>query len=157
MPLSMTEEITRTFDLAALRFEASRNLTGRDWHTYQQLRARFDAERRTLDARHAREYDTRVEMARAALIDTAGAKSDEFKPRFAGDDRFDRRAIDRQAHRQARGAYLRAVTRLEERERDVIARLLEKAAPKREAEPRQMAKPEPQNAMRPRRSLLPEW
>lgn len=130
MSLSLAEQIKRTFDLASLRYEASLNLSDRDWQTYQRICGRYDEQRFSAERRYREEYDTRVEAARQTLLEKAGKKERSFIPWFGRTDRFDSAALERQAHREVQGRHRAAMWKLDEQEQDEIRSLLSEARSK---------------------------
>jgi len=125
-------EITRTFELAALKREAAMNLSGDEWARYQKIRETFEGQRRFEDRNHELEYQTRFEIARKRRIDQAGTKDRKFVHRWFGNDGFDRAAIDRQAHRDVRDAHHRVIAALEKQEISEIDALLERCTHRQE-------------------------
>ena len=137
MDLSLTKAIKLTFDHASLRYEASKKLTAEEWKAYQQIRQRGEAERRHAERLYRDEYQTRVESERQNLLRAAGAKSIDLKPRFTGIDRFDKAALNRQAHRNVRQLHYWDMVKLDKREDEALRALLA------QADQRQRPKPAP--------------
>lgn len=73
------------------------------------------------------QYPTRVEVARRRLIDEAAKRGVELKPWWAGDDRFDKAAIQRQAERDVRRAHERRLLRIEEAERQGLRAIVHRS------------------------------
>lgn len=115
---SLTEELKAHFGVAAMNREARLNLTGAQWQQYRQMDDDFARARKGLSAAYAREYQTRVEMARRRLIDQAGSKNLNFKHRSFGRDAFAAGAITRQAEREVRFDHDAQLTALAMREHD---------------------------------------
>lgn len=113
MALSLTEEIRETFRKAALQREVAHGLSGDDWARYGDIQSDHDRRRSQEQRDYQREYDTRVETMRRRLIDQAGTADRTLAPRFLGRDRFDKDAIERQAHRNVRDDHDRVLARLE--------------------------------------------
>lgn len=116
MAAETRRDITRAFELASLKREASKILTGDEWAQYQKIREAFDGQRRFEQRNHELEYQTRFEIARKRRIDQAGKKDRKLAHRWLGNDGFDKAAIDRQAHRDVRDAHEKAIAALEEQE-----------------------------------------
>ena len=95
----LSEEVRMTFARASLVHEASKKLNADEWRSYQEIRKRYDAQRRFLERTYWQEYDTRLEQARADLLREAGSWKNDFKPRFSVNDRFDSQMLNRRAHR----------------------------------------------------------
>lgn len=134
MTLSLTQQIKSTFDLASLRHEASKKLNGDEWKGYQTIRKRHDAERRFVQRNYGDEYKSRVETVRAELLRQRGAKTLDHKPRFAGIDRFDANALNRQSHRTVQNQHQSELSQIDTREREAIETLI-KQAEQRQAAP----------------------
>jgi len=115
---SLTAELKVHFGVAAMNREAKLNLSGAQWQQYRQINDNFGRERKALNAAYAREYESRVELARRRLIDQAGSKNLNFKYRVFGRDAFDADAISRQAQREVRFDHDAQVTALATREHD---------------------------------------
>lgn len=122
---TLTNDLKRTFERATLEHTAKHNLGGDGWNAYQKITEEFEQSRVALERSYAREYDTRVEVARAALIDEAGIMRREFTPRFGAQDRFNPAAIDRQAHRSVRRAHEAARLHLENKESDALRQVID--------------------------------
>lgn len=120
----LTGELKRTFERATLEHTAKHNLGSEGWQAYRQITERYQQARAELERTYAREYDTRVEVARAALIEEAGIMRREFTPRFGAQDRFNPAAINRQAHRWVRGAHKAQLSKLENRKCDALAQMI---------------------------------
>lgn len=122
MSINISEELRRTFDLASLRQEASKDLTAAQWKEFRQIKQTYDERRRFEDRQFKAEYPTRVEIARKRLINQAGEKKKDFKHRWFGQDRFDRSAINRQAHRNVRAQHVQLISGIDRQEtRDLHA------------------------------------
>lgn len=120
-------EIKRSFDLAVLRHEANRLRNADDWQAFQAIRDRYADERAALREDYQQSYDDRFTAARAELLRKAGENAHAPKPRFAATDRFNREAIDRQAHRIVRLSHQSELARLEEKETRELNGLLKEA------------------------------
>jgi hypothetical protein len=109
----LSDEIKQTFDLEKLRLEAAQKLTKEEWPDFMKMRQGYEGQRRFAKRAFELEYDERVAMARVRLINKAGQKNLTLKPRWAGGDRFDKDAINRQAHREVRHAHRNDLARIE--------------------------------------------
>lgn len=119
--------LTRLFEIVSLQHESYRQLSGDDWSRYRAIRAHYESERTVLNDSYRREYDTRVETARADLLSRATAKRWDHRPPLTSHSRLNTRAIERQAHRQVRDAHNADLTNLETRECDHIRALIDDA------------------------------
>lgn len=124
---STRDELRRIFDLAALRLQAKRLRTGQDWQDARAVTERFEKARAREEDAYRREYPVRVEMERRRLIDEAGSKRREFNHPFAGRDRFDKDAIQRQAERNVRGAHHARMASLDTEEARGIEAVMNRA------------------------------
>ena len=122
MSIQFGKELRRIFDLAALRQEASKDLTAAQWKEFRQIKQTYDARRDFERGQHKAEYATRVEIARKRLINQAGDKQKDFKHRWFGQDRFDSSAINRQAHRNVGAQHQQLMSGIDRQEaRDLHA------------------------------------
>jgi hypothetical protein len=113
---SLSREIAQTFNLEALRLEAARSFNKDEWQDFLKVRQDHEKQRNFAKRAYDLEYDERVAMARVRLINKAGAKDRDYNPRWFGRDRFDKDAINRQAHRIVRHAYLNEQVRIDQEE-----------------------------------------
>ena len=120
----LTGELKRTFERATLEHIAKHNLGGDGWQAYRQITERYEHARAELERTYAREYDTRVEVARAALVEDAGIMRREFTPRFGALDRFNPAAINRQAHRSVRHAHEAELSHLDDIKCDALSHMI---------------------------------
>lgn len=122
--MSIDRELRRTFELASLKREAKTILTAGEWQTFRKIEEVHDAQRHAEERRYRDEYDTRVETERRRLIDAAGTKGRSFTHRWAGADRFDKDAIERQARRAVQEAHHRRLTAIDDMRAKDLGRLL---------------------------------
>lgn len=126
-PITIEDELRRTFELASLRKEAKGIETPRQWAAVTKLRARCrDAIAREKEL-YASRYDTRVETARRRLIDGAARKDETLKPWWGVADRFSPAATLRQAQRDVRDAHQRRIERIDEFERGQLSIIVEQS------------------------------
>lgn len=140
---SLVDDVRLIFDLAALKREAARNLHAEDWHAYRKINETHEAQRQAVERDFELSYGERVAAARQRLIDEAGTKPRDLVPRMLGRDRFDRKAIDRQARIEVRQACRSALDGIDREEARQIEAMLERAAQKnkmREASLRDFAR-----------------
>lgn len=121
----LVDEIRQTFNLEKLRLEAAKKLNADEWPAFDKMRQEHEGQRRFAKRAYDLEYDERVAMARVRLINKAGAKDRSFKPPWAGDDRFNKDAINRQAHREVRHAYLKDLVRIDREEARDITQMID--------------------------------
>lgn len=121
----LVNEIKQTFDLEKLRLDAAKKLNAQEWPDFLKLRESYEGKRRFAGRAYQLEYKERVAMARLRLIDKAGQKNRAFTPPWSGNDRFDKAAIDRQAKRQVRHAYLNELVRLDREEASGIKEMID--------------------------------
>lgn len=131
--MALSDEVRQIFREASLQNEAARGLSGDDWARYRQIQDTYE-ERKRLECReYAREYPTRVEAARKQLIDKAAEKNRDLTHRIFRRDRFDKDAINRQAHRMVRDDHALALARLKAGKDGDIGTLLGAAEKRQEA------------------------
>lgn len=122
----LVDQVRLAFDLASLRHEAGRNLSGDGWSEYRRIQETHDQRRDLVERDFALTYGARVAEARRRLIDEAGGKTLDLVPRLLGRDRFDHGAIDRQAHQEVHLAHRSALGRIDREEARAIEGLLER-------------------------------
>ena len=124
MPLSINEELRRTFELATLRKEAQAIRHREQWNAVQTLHQRcIEARTREKDLYAAR-YLARVEQRRRRLIDEAGTMQRQLAPIGTGVDRFNPEDRLRQAQRDVRRAHAGRLDRIDEFERRQLSELV---------------------------------
>ena len=134
----LSEAVRMTFARASLVHEASKKLNADEWRGYQEIRKRYDAQRRFLERTYRQEYDTRFEQARADLLREAGSWKDDFKPRFSVNDRFDSQMLNRRAHRIVQDRHQSDLSKNARAEDQAIQNLLAKSQT-RQASPKDRA------------------
>lgn len=117
MESTVTEEIRRTFDLAALRREAASIRTPRLWEDVVDIKRRCQAARTKEKDLYVTRYDSRVETVRRRLVDEAGVITRDFRPGWAGEDNFSPDTTLRQAEREVRERHHSRIGRIDEYER----------------------------------------
>ena len=127
MGLDLTKKLKPLFELASLRRDAKHLLTSQNWQTYQQIKLQHDAYRQVERQSYIQEYDTRVEVAMKRLIAQAGAKTKAHKPRWAVHDRFDKKAIITQAHRNVQSQQTQVLAGIDAMEAKALSKLLKQA------------------------------
>jgi hypothetical protein len=125
MPLTINEEVRRTFELASLRREAKTINTPRQWREVSKMMTRCDDARTREKDLYVARYDSRVEVARRRLVNEAGRKSNDLQPRWATGDRFSPDATLRQAQRDVRAAHQARIERIDEIERKLLRALVQ--------------------------------
>lgn len=127
MALSFAEQVKQTFNLIALRSEAMARLTGRQWEKRGALVDRCEKAQLKAEELHYKRYPARVAAVQKKLIDKAGAKALEHRPRFAQEDRFDKAETLRLAQQAVKDAHGRRMAQISEYERDGLSTLLSTA------------------------------
>lgn len=130
---SLVEDVRLIFELASLKREAARNLSADDWREYQTISESHDERRRAVEQIFEQTYDERLATARQRLIEEAGSKRLDHVPRLVGRDRFDGKAIDRQARIDVRQAYRSSIDHIDREEARQIEGLLARADGKNKA------------------------
>jgi len=126
MASSLSDDLKKTFALASLRNEAAKILTPKEWNELQKIKQKYEGQKQFEKRSFDLEYETRVEVARKRLINQAGQNRKNFQPLWARNDRFDRDAIDRQAHRNVKDGFKRLIEQFELRERRDVQGLLDR-------------------------------
>ncbi|PHR55171.1 MAG: hypothetical protein COA47_14335 [Robiginitomaculum sp.] len=125
MTYSQSQEIKSIFERATKRKQAQSLRTPADFQKSREIIDRHDKAIATATRDYRAEYATRVELATKRLIDKAGHKTKNFTRRFVGADRFDKSAIQRQAHREVRFKHNQAISRIERSETRELTKLIE--------------------------------
>ncbi len=123
---SIADELKNTFALATLRRESANILNADEWKEYQKITDGFADQKRFEQRAFELEYKTRVEIARKRLINQAAQGHKEFQPLWARHDRFDRDAIDRQAHRHVQHQFKKLIQHYEALEARDIQSLMDR-------------------------------
>jgi hypothetical protein len=126
MPLSISEELRRTFELATLRKEAKDIRKPDQWRVIEQLRLRCGDARTKEKDLYAGRYLARVEQRRRKLIDEAGAVHRGLTPWGTGVDRFNPEDTLRQAQREVRLAHAGRLDRIDDYERKQLSLIVER-------------------------------
>lgn len=125
MSFNISEEIKRTFDLASLKHQATKDFSAQEWKAYRKITEKFDGFRRFEQRTYEMEYKTRVEVARKRLINKAGSKAKDFKHTWFGNDQFDKSAINRQAVRNVRNSHHQLMAGIDNQQARETAKLLD--------------------------------
>jgi hypothetical protein len=124
--MSIDQDLRRAFERATLKREAKANLSPREWQKFRKIEETHEAQKKHEQQRYKLEYDSRVEIARKHLIDQAATKTKRFNLRWAGDDRFSKDAIERQAHRYVQHRHQRRLSAIDRKLQEQHDALLQK-------------------------------
>uniref|UniRef100_A0A2A4YYX0 Uncharacterized protein n=1 Tax=OCS116 cluster bacterium TaxID=2030921 RepID=A0A2A4YYX0_9PROT len=113
MAYNISDELRHSFGLASLQREASKILTAKEWKDFQAIQKKYTDIGRSEHRIYELEYTTRVEVAKKRLINKAGSKTKTFNHPWARNDRFDKAAINRQAHRHVRNQHMQLMSHLD--------------------------------------------
>ena len=127
MSLSTSQEVKQTFHLVALRKESKDLLTGRQWEQRRALVKRCKEARGKEIMLFKERLHTRVAIEQKKLIDEAGSKDREHKPKWAQDDLFDGTASLAQADKQVRSAHEQRISRINQYEERGLEALVQSA------------------------------
>ncbi len=105
-----------TLQLKTLRREGAAMLNGQEKMDFLKIGEKFDQNRLTTERLYAHEYKTRVQIAYRDLVNKAGAKTFDLKPRFYGIDRFNKHDLNRQAQLNVRLDHQQSMDRLDGQE-----------------------------------------
>ncbi|WP_316859211.1 hypothetical protein, partial [uncultured Cohaesibacter sp.] len=103
--MSISNDLRRAFERASLNREAKSILTARQWKTFQDITRVHDEQIQQEKRRYEDEFETRVEMARRRIINEAGRKNKDFKPRMLSRDALNKDDVNRQAVRDVQHAH----------------------------------------------------
>lgn len=122
MPLNIGESLDRIYKLAALHQEAKVLRRPEDWQAYQGIATQFDTLREAAKQDFTETYATRVETRLKALSDQTGRPTRDLT--LHGRDRFNRDALERQAHRDVRHDHDNHLARIDRDETTALEGLL---------------------------------
>lgn len=127
MSFDITKELQKTFDEAVMSHEAKSLKTPQDWQKLVEVREAATDRIGAETERYLDEYNTRFEIVSERLIDEAAEKHFDH-PTPIGRDKFDEKAINRQAHREVQGDHERMITQIRDDETIALASLQDEAA-----------------------------
>lgn len=127
MSFDISKELKKTFDEAVMSHEASSLKTPEDWQELVKIRKATTDRINAETEKYFDEYDTRVEVVRQRLNNEA-AELNLDHPTPIGKDKFDEKAIDRQAHREVQGDHERMIMQIRDEERFSLETLQKEAA-----------------------------
>ena len=122
------KKINSILELKKLRREGSAMLKGPERQDFQRKQEKFDNQRVSAERLYGHEYKTRVQIAYRDLLNKAGAKKLEMKPRFFGIDRFNKHDLNRQAQLNVRLDHQQTMDRLDGQEVKESKSFLEKCS-----------------------------
>ncbi len=110
------KKINDVLELKQMRRLGSELLKGQEQKDFLNIREKYDVRRDQAEQLYRSEYKVRVQIAYRDLLEKAGAKQPELKPRFYGTDRFNTRDLTRQAQTNVRLDHQQLLDRLDARE-----------------------------------------
>ena len=122
------EKINRVLQLKQMRRDGRTLLKGQEKKDFIRIKEKFDKQHTTAEQLYAHEYKTRVEIAYRRLLNQAGSKTLELKPRFVGIDRFNKHDLGRQAQLNVRLDHQQSMDRLDSQELKESTSFLEKSS-----------------------------
>lgn len=106
------KKINSILELKQLRFRGSAILEGQEKTEFGRIQQKIDKQRVSAERLYSYEYRTRVDIAYRDLLNRAGAKTRELKPKYFGIDRFNKHDLSRQAQRNVRLDHEQSMDRL---------------------------------------------
>ena len=122
------KKINLPLQLKQVRREGRALLEGQEKTDFGRINEKFDYQRVRTEQLYRHEYKTRVEIAHRVLMNRAGAKTPELKPRFFGIDRFNKFDLNRQAQLNVRFDHQQSMDRLDSQELKESKTFLEKSS-----------------------------
>lgn len=110
------KKINSILELKQLRRVGSEMLKGQEKKIFQGIQKKIDRQRLDAERLYRHEYITRVQIAHRDLINKAGSKTLELKPRTFGIDRFNKSDLNRQAQLNVRFDHQQTMDRLDGQE-----------------------------------------
>ncbi len=126
MSFDIETELKKTFDEAVMSHEAKSLRTTEDWQKLVEIRDAATERINEVTERYLDEYDTRVEIVRKRLIDKAGEQNFDH-PAPVGRDKFDAKAINRQAHREVQQDHERVIAQIRDDKTTTLETLKDEA------------------------------
>ena len=120
--------INLALQLKQIRRDGRALLKGHEKSDFGTIGEKFDHQRSNSEQLYAHEYKTRVQIAYRDLLNKAGAKTVELKPRFFGIDRFNKHDLGRQAQLNVRLDHQQSLARLDRQELKESKSFLEKSS-----------------------------
>lgn len=132
----MTTDNLKQMNLAVQLKQVRRNgralLKGQEKKDFIRIKEKYDEPRTTAERLYADEYEIRVQISHRDLMNRAGAKTKELKPRFFGIDRFNKHDLNRQAQLNVRLDHQQSMDRLDGQELKEGRAFLEKSSQRKE-------------------------
>lgn len=122
------EKVNTVLQLKQVRRDGAALLKGQEQKDFLKIREKYERQRAGAERLYRHEYKTRVEIAYRDLLTRAGAKQQDFKPRFFGIDRFNRHDLNRQAQLNVRLEHQQTMDRLDRQELRESKSFLEKCS-----------------------------
>ena len=122
------KKINLALQLKQVRRDGGSLLKGQEKSDFGRIKEKFDKQRTTTEQLYAHEYKTRVQIAHRDLMNRAGAKTVDLKPRLFGIDRFDKHDLGRQAQLNVRLDHQQSMDRLDAQELKTSTVFLEKSS-----------------------------
>ena len=122
------DELRNQFELVTMRRMADALKTTGHWGERTAIDRQARDSRKVEEQLYTETYDERIDEARRRLIDEAAGRPRDFKPAWAGEDRFSRDAIEHEAHRQVQAAHDKRMQEIDREEQSKLDALIRKAA-----------------------------
>ncbi len=127
MSFDVSEELRRTFDLAALRSEAQTLKTTHHWQQLSDIRTRHDALRLDEDKALEREWDKRVDIAYRKLMHGSAAAGRALSHPHAAQVQNSQEEMLRRAQRRVKAGHELRLIKIDESEAKETRALLKQA------------------------------
>ena len=122
------KKINLALQLKQVRREGRDLLKGQEKKDFIRIKEEFDESRTKAEQLYVDEYKIRVQIAYRDLMNRAGAKTTELKPRFFGIDRFNKHDLNRQAQLNVRLDHQQSMDRLGSQELKKSTSALQKSS-----------------------------
>jgi len=127
MSLTTQEVIQQRFNLASLRSFASKNLKGKHWEEYRNIRDQKLKDEAGIKRDHFSNYTVRIDVEMRRIMKDRAAPKLEHKPSYAMDDHFKKGDLKRQAKFNVDAVLERQIYKLNMREQKQIEGVIKKA------------------------------
>lgn len=131
MTQNITQQLESAYAKASLRETAKRLETPQDWQRYQDIQQRSAQTRQHEQVSFRQDYPARLADAREAILNERAARhyTHPAPQSAAGQDRFDKDQIERQAHLRVHNAHHQTLAKIDMQERREVQSLLQQRQP----------------------------
>lgn len=132
MKLSITEQLEQAYARATMKDTAKHLRTPQDWQRVRDIQSDSHQARQTEQDNFRQDYPARVADAREAiLMERASRNYTHPAPSWAaGQDRFNKDQIERQAHLRVHNAHQQTMTKIDAQENREVKEVVQRRLPR---------------------------